>query len=241
MADQPQQNAARVAAVTYLLTLVVLTAAFSRSYAPLLIWDKPAETARNFIAHEAAVRLYIVSAVMYGVGMMAILTAFYIVLRPISRGLALFAAFSRLVYVLMWFVTMLDLFRGLRLMSGAGYLQVFDAERLRALAGFELASGWDAYYIGLGFYGLGTLVFSYLWFRSRYIPRALAAWGILSSVFVGFCAFAYLVFPRFGTVLSVNWYEMPTVVFEFALSVWILLRGLRTPEIVRTAEATIAQ
>ena len=65
---------------------------------------------------------------------------------------------------------------------------MFESDRIEALAALRLASAWDAYYLGLTFYGLGTLFFSYLWLKSCYIPRTLAAFGVLASFFVGFCA-----------------------------------------------------
>lgn len=184
------------------------------------------QTVRNIVVDERAFRIYIAAALTYGAGMVVLLTALYVVLRPVGRGLALFATFSRLAYAFLWFVMILDLFAVLRLMGGFSYLQALESDRLRALAGLRLASGLDAYYIGLMFYGLGSVVFSYLWFKSRYIPRTLAAWGILSSLFAGFCAFAYLVFPSFGKIISVNWYEMPIGLFEIATSFWLLVKGL---------------
>jgi len=87
--------------------------------------------------------------------------------------------------------------------------QAFERFQLQSRAGLQLASGWDAYYIGLTFYALSTSPFSCLFFRSRYMSRILAAWGVLASLFEGACAFAYLSDRRFKTVVSVNWYEMP--------------------------------
>jgi hypothetical protein len=80
---------------------------------------------------------------------------------------------------------------------------------LQARAGLQLASGWDAYYIGLTFYALSTSPFSCLFFRSRYMSTILATWGVLASLFEAVCAFAYLNDHRFGTVVSVSRYEMP--------------------------------
>jgi hypothetical protein len=87
--------------------------------------------------------------------------------------------------------------------------QAFEQFQLQSRAGLQLASGWDAYYIGLTFYALSTSPFSCLFFRSRYMSRILAAWGVLASLFEGACAFAYLSERRFKTVVSVNRYEMP--------------------------------
>jgi hypothetical protein len=238
MIDRSQRIAARVVGITYPLMFVVVTGAFFRFFAPLLAGNNAAQTARNIMANEHAFRIYLAATLIYGVGMVVLLTALYVILRPVGRGLALFAALSRLVYAFLWLVMVLDFFGVLRIMGSSSYLQAFEPDRLPALAGLRLSSGWDAYYIGLMFYGLGSVVFSYLWFKSRYIPRTLAAWGVFASLFAGFCAFAYLVLPSFGKIVSVNWYEIPIGLFEMATSFWVLARGLRPPETVRAPQAT---
>lgn len=227
MIDRSQRLASRVFAVTYLISFVILMVAFTRWYAPNLVWSDQAATASNLIAHESGFRLYLVSAFLNGVGCVVMLTALYIVLRPISRGVSLFAGLSQLFYALMWFVELADELYALRVMRGGGALQGFDRQHLLALAGLQLASGWDAYYVGLTFSGLGTALFAYLFFRSHYIPRVLAGWGIVSCLFEGFCGFVYLLFPGYGAIVSVNWYELPVMLFNVGLSAWILVRGLK--------------
>jgi xanthine/uracil permease len=185
--------------------------------------------------------MFIAASCLNGLAGVVLLTALYMVLRPINRGVALFAAFSRLVYVAMWFVQVLGSFSALRIVDGEGSLRVFESKQLLALAGLQLASGWDAYYIGLAFYALSTLLFSWLFFQSRYIPRILATWGVLASLFEGVCAFAYLNNRGFGAVVSVNWYEMPTVFFELALCIWILATALRAVWKRNTTPATVSQ
>ena len=235
MTDQSQRYAAKIFGITYLLSLAVIMLAFSRFYAPYLVWEKGEETARHFIGHERAIRLYLAAAFFHGVGMIVLLTALYVILRPISRGIALFAAFSKLIYVLFWFVFLLDLFAALRLLGGGGLLQTFGSNGLTALAGLQLDSSRDAYYIGLAFNGLGSALFAWVFFQSRYIPRTLAVCGILGSLYEGFCGFAYLMYPGFGAVLSANWYELPPMTFELLLCLWLLLRGLRSPQTVLAA------
>ena len=65
-------------------------------------------------------------------------------------------------------------------MKEGGPRQAFEWKQLQARAGLQLASGWDAYYIGLTFYALSTSPFSCLFFRSRYMSTILAAWGVLA-------------------------------------------------------------
>jgi hypothetical protein len=82
----------------------------------------------------------------------------------------------------------------------------------------------------MAFNGLGLALFASVFFQSRYIPRALALWGVLASLYEAFCGFAYLFYAHFGTILSVNWYEYPLMTFELLLSLWLLFRGLRPPD-----------
>ena len=84
--------------------------AFSRFYAPYLAWGNGEETARHLIAHEQAVRVYLTGAFFYGIGTIVLTTALYVILRPVNLGMTLFAAFSKLIYVLFWFIVLLDLF-----------------------------------------------------------------------------------------------------------------------------------
>jgi hypothetical protein len=231
MADQSQRTAARVVAITYPLTLIVSISAFFRLYVPLMVAHDHAATARNLARHEGSVRVYLAAVLIYGLGVVVVPTALYVVLRTVNRGVATFGTVCRLLYAVMWFIQLLDLLAALRIARGDGYLEVLGSDRLQALAGLRLASGWDAYYVGLGFYGLGTVAFAWLWLRSGYVPRPLAVWGVAASAFAGLCGFTHLLFPSFATVVSVDWYEMPIALFEMGISVWILVKGLRCARI----------
>jgi hypothetical protein len=154
MIEQSQHHAGKIFGITYFLSLLVIGAAFSRFYAPYLVWENGKETARHFITHEQSVRIYLAGAFLYGAGVIVQLTALYVILRQVNRGIALFAAFSRLIYVFFWFVLVLYIFYALRLVGGAGSLMTFGPDRLAALAGSQLDSSRDAYYIGMAFNGL---------------------------------------------------------------------------------------
>ena len=225
--DESQRTAARVAGFTYLFTMAIVSLAYFSIYAHLLVAGNAAETARNVMAHERLFRINIACDVIYCAGVVVLLTALYVILEPVNRGLALLAAFFRLVYALMWVVIALSLLDVLRLLSGAGYLRAFEADRLQALAGLYL--GVPAYAVGLPFYGLASTVCSYLWFKSKYIPRALAAWGVISSVGCVTCAFANIIIPNFAKVVNPWWFDTPMAGFEMATGFWLLFKGIRTP------------
>jgi len=228
--ERSQRYAARTFAITYFLSFAIIMVSFSRFYAPYLVWDNGTETARHFIAHEQAIRVYLAGAFLYGVGMIVLLTALYVILRPVNRGIALFAAFSKLAYAMFWFISLLFVFGTLDLLGSAGSLRTFGLDGVVVLAGLQFDSSRDAYYVGLAFNGLGSALFAWVLFQSQYVPRILAIWGIVASLYEGFCGFAYLIHPRFGTILSVNWYELPPLTFDILLCLWLLFRSFRSPQ-----------
>jgi hypothetical protein len=143
--DRSQRFAALLFAITFPVTIVLMMVAFTRFLAPILVWNQDAETARNLVAHVHTYRMFIAASCLNGLAGVVLLTALYVILRPVNRGLALFAAISRLVYVSMWFIQVLGSFSALRIMVGEGPLQTLGSKQLQALAGLQLASGWDAY------------------------------------------------------------------------------------------------
>ena len=226
MIDDSQRTAARVAGMACLITFATVVST-NFGIHQRLITGNAAETARNILAHEQLFRIGITGFLIYCVGVVVLLTALYVVLEPVNRGLALLAAFWRLVWVLMWLAVTLNLFDGLRLLHGASYLQAFEADRLQALARSYLGATFDYYYVGLLFSALASAVCGYLWFKSRYVPRALAAFGVISSVFCVACTLVFYVFPGFDKIVGLWWFDTPMAIFDIALSVWLLTKGLR--------------
>ena len=221
-----QQKAAKVAGFAYLLSLPFVIFTHFGINARLIVAGNAAATARNIIAHERLFRVGIVSYLLYSAGVVVLLAALYVVLKRVDENLSLIAACGRLVYAVIWVVMTLNLFTVLRLLKGPDYVQALGAERLPVFARLFL-SGFDAYYVALLFYGLGATVSSYLWFKSHYIPRALAAFGVISCLFCAACTLVFLIVPDFAKVVNLWWFDSPMAVFEIATSFWLLFKGLR--------------
>jgi hypothetical protein len=223
---EPAQNtAAKVAGFLYLFTMV--TANFAEFYARgrLLVGGDAVQTAKNIAASERLFRLGTVSNLITFASVVILLWAFYVVLKPINRNVALLAAFWRLAECSIFALITLNDFVALRLLSGADYLRAFDTQQLHALA-YTFVRAHDAgYFIGLVFFGLGSTVFAYLWFKSRYIPRALAAWGIFSSLVVAIVTLAIMVFPSLAAALGLVYFA-PIFIFEVTLGFWLLVKGI---------------
>ena len=224
--DESQRKAARLAGFTFLLAMTIVVLANYGISFRLIVPGNAVDTARNIMAHETLFRINIACNLIYVMNLVVQLAALYVVLKPVNRNLALVATFSRLIFALMWGISALDSLGALRLLSNAAYLPVFQADQLQTLARLHIAASFDEYYVGLPFWALASTVCSYLWFKSRFIPRALAAFGVISSAWCIICAFAFIVFPSFETTVNAYWFDVPMTIFEMALGLWLLFKGL---------------
>jgi hypothetical protein len=69
-------------------------------HARLIVAGNAAETARNIMAHERLFRIGIACGLIDGAGLVVLLTALYVILKPVNRSVALLSAFFRLEYAL---------------------------------------------------------------------------------------------------------------------------------------------
>ena len=219
--EPAQRSAAKVAGSIYLIAMA--TSIFAELYAraPLV--------ARGTIDIAASERLFRLGSVIHLItfasdAMLAV--ALYVVLRPINKNIALLGAFWRLADCAILAVNMLNDFVVLRLLSGADYLRAFDTKQLQALARLFYSVEGAGFQIGFVFLGLGSAVFSYLWLQSRYIPRALAAWGIFASLVLAMVELAILLFPGLAAVVGMA-FMAPMGIYEVGLGLWLLVKGLR--------------
>src|SRR5437764_10314892 len=221
VANSSQHIAAKVAGWSGLLTFAIVIFGNYVLLNPLTVPGNAAATAQNIVAHETQFRLTVVCFLTYGLGVVVLLSAFYVILKPINPGLALAGALSRLVFALLWLLSTLNLLSALRLLSNANYLQVFEPDRLQAMAKVQLGATFDNYYVDLPFFGLAATICAWLWFKSNYIPKGLALFGVISSAWCVFCAVVYLIFPNFNKIVNDYIFDSPMALFGLALSSWL--------------------
>jgi hypothetical protein len=226
--DNSQRTAAKVAGISGLVAVAIVVYANYALLNPLIVPRDAVETARNILAHKTQFRLALIGFLSYGVAVVVLLSALYVVLKPVNRGLALVGALFRLVFAMLWLLATLNMLSALRLLGSAPYLQHFEADQLQALARLNLGASFDDYYVGLPFFGLAATVCAWLWYKSGYIPRALAAFGVIASAWCVFCAFVFLIFPDFQKPVNPYWFDSPMALFELIVSLWLLFKGLPT-------------
>jgi hypothetical protein len=226
--ESAQHTAARVAGLLYVFGNAI--AVFAEFYARgrLIVAGDAVQTARNIVASERLFRIGTVGDLIVFVGDAILVWALYVVLKPVNRNITILAAILRVVECAILAVITLNDFVVLRLLSDASYLRVFDTQQLQALARLFVGVQADGYRIGLVFFGLGSTVFAYLWFKSRYIPRGLAVWGVFSSSLMAIVTLAIMVFPSLSALVIPAYYA-PIIIFEIALGFWLIVKGIQAP------------
>jgi hypothetical protein len=214
-----QRTAARVAGLAWPTAFFAVVAVSFTIFFPLDEVASAAELARRVLADERLFRIGIAGYVLNAAAIVVQAAAFYVILEPVDRMLGLLAAFARLAWAFTWMIVTLNLFMVLHLLKD-GQL---DLARLY----IGRAGGSDTYYVGLLFWSLAAAVGGWLFFKSRYVPRALAAFGVIASVWCAACTFVYYVFPGFADVVNLWWFDSPMVIFELVLSGWLLFIGLK--------------
>src|SRR5262245_27405382 len=227
--DNSQRTAAKVAGIAGILAFVLVVFGNYVLLGPLIVPRNAVDTSRNILAHQTQFRCALACFITYDIGGIVLLTALYVILAPVNRGLALAGALFRLVFVMLWLVAPLNSLGALRLLGDSSYLQVFEPERMQALARAQIAASFDDYYVGLPFFGLAATVCAWLWLKSRYIPRGLSIFGVAASAWCVLCAFIFLIFPNFNKIVNDYIFDSPMAMFELIVSVWLLFKGIRTP------------
>lgn len=227
--DDSQRTAARIAGCSGLATFAIVIIGNYILLNPLIVAGNAVATAQNIAAHQTQVRIAAVCFLTYSLGVLVLLSALYIIFRRINHGLALIGALFRLVFALLWLLAPLNLLAAIRLLSNAKYLQVFEPDRLDALVRLHLGANFDAYYVGLPFFGLAATIGAWLWLKSGYIPTPLAIFGMIASAWCVVCAFIFLIFPTFNKTVNDYLFDSPMALFELAVSFWLLFKGLAPP------------
>jgi hypothetical protein len=225
--DETERTAATVAGTAYLLFQA--PAIFAEFYVPARLFNRAdmAQTARNIIANQSLYRLAIGSDLVVCVLNIMLIAGLYVALRRVNRNLAVFAAFIGLIETTILVAVTLNDTALVRALGDAEYVRTLGIDRAADLTRQAIAGHRDINTIGFFFLGVRSATFCLLWYRSRYVPAALAACGVAASALVAGRQLGTVVWPVVGTVITVGYYSGPMFFFEVTMGCWLLFKGLR--------------
>jgi hypothetical protein len=182
-------------------------------------------TMNQIMAHESQFRLGFVISLFSVVLFLLAAWYLYALLKPVNKNIALLFLLLNLAGFAIWFLSTLNLFASLLILSGAEYSKVFQTGQLQAQAVMFVSLRKSGAMIAQIPYGIWLLPLGYLVFKSSFLPKIL---GIL------------LIVDCFGLLLTViQWFLLPgfeiisypfmavSFIAEVSLAMWLLVMGVK--------------
>jgi hypothetical protein len=216
---------ARLAGAPYLIN--ILGGAFAITIVPamLVVQGNLAATAHNLQTHQLLYRSGLAAHLVVTTTNVFLAMLFYELFKVVNRRLALLDAFFILVATAIEAAGLLHQFTPLVLLGNSPYRSALSPAQLQALASLpgDLASA--DYTIHTVFFGLDILIFAYLVLRSAFLPRIIGVLLAIDGLAYLCYSFTDILAPDAAAQL-VPWIQLPALVGEGALCLWLLVVGL---------------
>ena len=218
------QIMAKIAAGLYLLITVL--AIYTHFYVPgeLIVAGDATLTATNIAANQGLFRGGIFSELIILLSEVILTLILYVIFKPVNRTLSLISAVSRLAMTTIHGFNVLNNIFVLVLLSGVGYLSVFDPDELNALVMFFLDGYTYGFGLGIVFLGLHAIVLGYLIYVSGYFPKVLGVLFGLAALGYFIDSFSLLLIPNY--VPGQVFIAVPIALAEIAFPLWLLIKGV---------------
>jgi hypothetical protein len=221
------RSAARVAGFGYLVVFVLGIFAFSLD--DLIVPGDAAATASNISDSDLSLRAGVASFLIVLVADVVVAWALYIFLKPVSESFSLLTAWFRLLYVAVAANAYVGLFSVSTVLGGGVDSSAFEPGQLNGLTTLFLNVYQYGFNVSYVFFGLHILGLGYLIWKSDYVPRVLGILLIIAALGYQIDSFASLLSPSYANndTLFVVFVAVPAIVSELALTLWLLIRGVK--------------
>jgi hypothetical protein len=232
VAEPSQYKATKIAGFFFLFIVIGWTLNWMFIDAKINVAGNVTATANNIMANELLVRVGIFNEMLFSISGFLLALVLYKILKPISKNLALLALSLKLIEAILSIINVLITFIVLLMFNGKAYLKVIKPEQLQDIVGLFFNIRTNGATISMVFLGLGFIIFLYLLYKSNYVPKILAGFGILSYSLILINAIANILIPQNLSVTTiVNTIGMifmsPSILFELMIGLWLLIKGIK--------------
>jgi hypothetical protein len=226
MNSRSLKNTARLAGLLYLLWII--TGLFGMFYVPSQINMRgdAATTAQNILSNEFLFRTSIVNDLVSSTLWVFLVLVLYRLFKHVDERRA------RLLFALVIVQIPTAFFMGA---CNVAALTICKGEILKS---FELTQRQDlaVLFLRISDYGVLTLeMFWGLWlfplgilvYRSRFVPRFLGVWLIITGFFYVILSCTSILLPQYKDTVLNSIFALPAEIGEVALMLWLLIIGAR--------------
>jgi hypothetical protein len=216
----------RTASIVGVLFITAMVASGPRYFLLDPILDAP-DYLVDVSANEDRVMIGVLSFLILAVALAGISIVIYPILRKHNEALALGYVGARIVEGVLFVVATLAILTLLTLSQEFVEAGAPDVSYFQTLGDLLLAVRRYAYNVLWPItLGLGSLMFYYVLYQSKLIPRWLSVWGL-----IGAPLFPAAPLSLFGSTIS-DVFVLPLVVNEMVLAVWLIVKGFNPSAIV---------
>ena len=221
------QRVARVGGALYLVIILIGALGEGLVRGSIVVSGDATATVANLRSMEWLWRLGVAGEIVLLACATGLTLVLYVLVRPVSRDLALLTVFFNLVCIAVEAVAAVSLAAALFPITNATYAAAFSAEQLGATAMLSIGAHSFGFGIALIFFGVECVILGYLIARSGYMPKAI---GVLMQV-AGVCyvvnSFALILSPPLSNRLFPA-ILVPSLIAELSLALWLVIKGVRT-------------
>ncbi|MFC6224118.1 DUF4386 domain-containing protein [Hymenobacter artigasi] len=219
------QGYARLGGALYLA--IILFGAFSEGFVTnkLLVAGDAAASARNILAAPGLWQGGVAANVLVVLLAVPLLWIEYLLLRPVSRSLALLSLLFNAVSLAVEAVSKVFLLLVMPTLANAGYRHAFGGAQVSALANMALKSHELAFNLALLFFGVTCLLNGYLIVQSGYLPKAVGRLLQVAGASYLLACWAALFAPALADVLLPGILLLP-LLGESSFCLWLLIKGV---------------
>jgi hypothetical protein len=211
-----------------LYLFIIVAALFGEAYVRgrLIEWGDAAATAANILGAETLFRVGLAGEMLTCVCDVALSVILYVLLKPVSRILALLGAAFRLTFVAIYGVAKLFEVAALVALGSVDRLSALEPQQLHDLAYLSLRVHSYGYGVSLLFFGVCCVLFGHLIRSSGFLPRIIGVLLVIGGVGYVIFSLTQILSPVFAARMLFPWIMLPAFVAELALCLWLLVKGV---------------
>ena len=191
----------------------------------LVVSGDAAGTASHILASQGLWRAGIAGDLLMHVLDVPLIVILYLLLRPVSRTLALLATLFNIIQTSTLVANKLTLLVAVEALSSSTLRSGLSQKELEALSYLAINVHGYGFAVGLIFFGFACIVRGYLLFVSGYFPRPLGLLLGLAGISYLINSTALIVAPSLASVLF-PLILLPALIGELSLCLWLLLKGV---------------
>ena len=221
--EAPSMIYARIAGLTYIIVILLGVFSVNVIESSLIVPGNDAATFSNISGNEIQFRIGVASEILMYLLVILLSLSLFVVLRTVDKILALLALLWRVAEAITGAAT--TALSGLIPILLINTENAFSPEQVQTLVRLFLDVRGAGLDIVLIFIGVGGTMFCYLFFKSNYVPKFLAGWGIFTYMTMLLLAFTSILSPNVPETVRMVFY-VPGGLFELIFGFWLLFKGI---------------